>query len=294
MANQIPNILAADPNDAGAPVTHKDRRRSYIWRKIFTIRKELSNNVGGALSLAFFVAFVAGWWGLASSGLVNPLFLPTPLEVYHVAIRSYTVDKLWLDLGISVYRVLVGFGIAVIVAVPLGILMGSFQFFRSLLEPFLAFLRYMPATAFIPLLVLWLGIDDGQKFSVIWLGTFFHLTLLVMTSTLTVPLPLIEAAMMLGATQRQIVTKVIWRSAKPLIFENLRIVLGWAWTYIVVAEIVAADSGVGYQILKASRFLDTPMIFVGILSIGLVGVLSDFGFNALGRKLFPYVQRNRV
>jgi len=90
------------------------------------------------------------------------------------------------------------------------------------------------------------------------------------------------------------VTKVIWRSAKPLIFENLRIVLGWAWTYIVVAEIVAADSGVGYQILKASRFLDTPMIFVGILSIGLVGVLSDFGFNALGRKLFPYVQRNRV
>ena len=127
----------------------------------------------------------------------------------------------------------------------------------------------------------------------IFVGTFFTLALMVMVSTLTVPVALIEAAIMLGATPRQLITRVILPAAKPAIFNDLRIVLGWAWTYIVIAEIVAASSGVGYVILSASRFMDTATIFVGIISIGLIGLISDLLFNWAARHLFPYLQRAR-
>ena len=274
------------PNPVAAPAA--------TWRRLLNVRQDLPVRVGAGLSAGAFAAALGLWWLIAWSGWVDPLFLPSPLAVAGSAFRAYAADRLWVDLGISIYRVVVGFALAAAVGVPLGLLMGSFQAARSLFEPLLAFVRYMPATAFIPLLVLWLGIDDGQKFAVIWIGTFFHLTLLIMASTLSVPLPLIEAGMMLGAGRRQLVARIIWPAAKPLIFDNLRIVLGWAWTYIVVAEIVAAESGIGYQILKASRFLDTAMIFVGILSIGAVGIVSDLALNGLAARLFPYIQRSRA
>ncbi len=257
------------------------------------VRRGLPHEVSVALSAVFFAACLASWSLVSHLGLVNEFFLPSLHSVASAAWRLYTKEGMLGDLGVSVYRVGVGFLLAAVIAVPVGVLMGSFQSFRSLLEPFLAFLRYMPATAFIPLLVLWIGIDDAEKFAVIFIGTFFTLCLMIMASTLSVPLPLIEAAMMLGANRRQLVRKVIWPAAKPAIFDNLRIVLGWAWTYIVVAEIVAASSGVGYVILTASRYLDTPTIFVGILSIGAVGIVSDVLFNAAARRLFPYLQRSR-
>lgn len=258
---------------------------------LFAIRKPLSRPVSLALSVTFFLILLAVWALVSATGLVSDFFLPGPVQVMGAAWSLY-VDKGFLgDIAVSIYRVLVGFGLAAIVAVPLGLMMGSVQFFRSLLEPCLAFTRYMPATAFIPLLVLWLGIDDGQKFSVIFVGTFFTLTLMVMVSTLAVSVALIEAAIMLGATPMQIILKVILPAAKPAIFNDLRIVLGWAWTYIVIAEIVAASSGVGYIILNASRFMDTATIFVGIISIGLIGLISDMIFNVAGRYLFPYLQR---
>ncbi|MBB6488657.1 ABC transporter permease [Rhizobium lusitanum] len=262
-------------------------------RGLFAIRNPLSRPVSLALSVAFFLVLLAVWAFVSATGLVSDFFLPGPVQVIGAAWSLY-IDKGFLgDIAVSIYRVLVGFGLAAIVAVPLGLMMGSVQFFRSLLEPCLAFTRYMPATAFIPLLVLWLGIDDGQKFSVIFVGTFFTLTLMVMVSTLAVSVALIEAAIMLGATPMQIIFKVILPAAKPAIFNDLRIVLGWAWTYIVIAEIVAASSGVGYIILSASRFMDTATIFVGIISIGLIGLISDMIFNVAGRYFFPYLQRGR-
>lgn len=260
---------------------------------LFAIRATLSKPVSLALSVGFFIALLVLWSFVSAIGLVSDFFLPSPLQVLHAAWRMYVTQNFLWDIAISIYRVGVGFLLAAAIAVPLGLLMGSMQFFRSLLEPCLAFIRYMPATAFIPLLVLWLGIDDGQKFSVIFVGTFFTLTLMVMVSALTFPIALIEAAIMLGANPRQLIFKVILPGAKPAIFNDLRIVLGWAWTYIVIAEIVAASSGVGYVILAASRFMDTATIFVGIISIGCVGLISDLLFNVTGRYLFPYIQRSR-
>lgn len=260
---------------------------------LFAIRATLPKTVSLALSVGFFIALLVLWSLASVTGLVSDFFLPSPLQVLHAAWRMYLTQNFLGDIAVSIYRVGVGFLLAAAIAVPLGLLMGSMQFFRSLLEPCLAFIRYMPATAFIPLLVLWLGIDDGQKFSVIFVGTFFTLTLMVMVSASTFPIALIEAAIMLGASPKQLIFKVILPGAKPAIFNDLRIVLGWAWTYIVIAEIVAASSGVGYVILAASRFMDTATIFVGIISIGCVGLISDLLFNVSGRYLFPYIQRAR-
>jgi NitT/TauT family transport system permease protein len=260
---------------------------------LFAVRQDIPAALATALPIALFAVLLAFWTIVTALGWTNSLFLPSPEVVLSTAWQLFAVDGLLGDVAISVYRVLVGFGVAAAIAVPLGVVMGSLHVCRCLFEPFLAFIRYMPATAFIPLLVLWLGIGDVQKFAVIYVGTFFHLCLLVMGNALSVSLPLIETAQMLGATRWQQVTRVIWPAARPGIFDNLRIVLGWAWTYIVVAEIVAADSGIGFVILRASRFLDTATIFVGIVSIGLVGILSDLVFNKASQALFPYLERAR-
>lgn len=261
--------------------------------ELISIRQPLAGGISLMLSALFFLVLLALWGIVSGSGLVSDFFLPTPLQVAKASWRLLYAENFAGDIGVSVYRVFIGFSIAAAIAVPLGVLMGSVQFFRSLLEPCLAFTRYMPATAFIPLLVLWLGIDDTQKFAVIFVGTFFTLTLMVMVSTLSVPIALIEAAIMLGATPLQLVRRVIWPAAKPAVFSDLRIVLGWAWTYIVIAEIVAASSGVGYIILSASRFMDTATIFVGIISIGVIGLISDVAFTVAARMLFPYLPINR-
>lgn len=246
-----------------------------------------------ALKFALFAVLLIAWWLATTTGWVRPLFVPAPGSVLNTAARLYTEENLLGDLGISVYRVAIGFGLAALIGTPVGVLMGTFRVTRSLLEPLLAFIRYMPATAFIPLLILWMGVGDTQKFAVIFIGTFFHYTLLIMNVTVNIPLHYIESAHTLGASTRQIVTRVVWPASKPGIVDNLRIILGWAWTYIVVAEMVAADNGIGYVILRASRFLDTDTIFVGILSIGLVGILSDYAFHLLSHWLFPYIKRER-
>lgn len=257
------------------------------------IREPLPARAALLLGIAFFLALLL-WDAVSRFGLASDFFLPSPEQVLAAAWRLCATEGFLLDVGVSIYRVLVGFLLAALLAVPLGLLMGSIQLFRSTFEPCLAFVRYMPATAFIPLLVLWLGIGDAQKFSVIFVGTFFTLTLMVMVSTLAVPMALIEAATMLGATRGRLITKVILPASRPAILDDLRIVLGWAWTYIVVAEIVAARSGIGAVILNASRFMDTATIFVGILTIGVIGLVSDLFFNAASRRLFPYLQRSRA
>lgn len=259
----------------------------------FRPHEAIPQQLSFALKFTLFAVLLIAWWLATTMGWIRPLFVPAPGSVLDTAVRLYSEEQLFADLGISVYRVAIGFGLAALIGTPLGVLMGTFRVTRSLLEPVLAFIRYMPATAFIPLLILWMGVGDTQKFAVIFIGTFFHYTLLIMNVTVNIPLHYIESAHTLGASTRQIVTRVVWPASKPGIVDNLRIILGWAWTYIVVAEMVAADNGIGYAILRASRFLDTETIFVGILSIGLVGIASDYAFHLLSHWLFPYIKRER-
>jgi len=203
-------------------------------------------------------------------------------------LRAWAEGTLLRDISISVYRVSAAFGLAAVMAIPLGMLAGSFPAVRAATLPLMEFSRYLPAVAFVPLILLWVGIGEGSKITIIWIGTFFQMVLMITEDVRRVPQAQLETAMTLGARQDELLTLVILKSALPDIVSTLRITLGWAWTYLVVAELIAASSGLGYSILRAQKFLQTDTIFVGILMIGLLGLLMDQTFRLIHRALFPW------
>jgi NitT/TauT family transport system permease protein len=229
-----------------------------------------------------------GWMALAGSGWVEPVFLPGPGAVL-ARLAGWWADGLLEDIGTSTLRVLGGWALSALVALPLGLLIGSFRTLQALLEPLTDFIRYMPAVAFVPLVMVWIGIDEGAKVAVIFIGTFFQMVLMVAEDIRRVPQAQIEAAQTMGATRREIVEQVLVPSAKPALLDTLRVTMGWAWTYLVVAELVAASSGLGFAILKAQRFLQTDKIFAGIVLIGLIGLVIDQGLRWAHRRAFPYL-----
>ena len=161
---------------------------------------------------------------------------------------------------------------------------------EALLEPLISFARYLPASAFIPLLILWAGVGETQKLSVIFIGAVFQICLMVAVIVGGVRMELIEAAYTLGAKSRGVVLRVMLPAAAPQIFETLRLVLGWAWTYVIVAELIGASAGIGFMIIDAQRFLDTGQMIFGIFVIGVIGLVSDFLFKQLNQRLFSWAQ----
>lgn len=243
-------------------------------------------------AIGLFSPFV-GWAALSASGWVDPIFLPGPLEVFQRLYSWLLDDDLLGDAVISMYRVSAGFALSAAFALPLGLLIGAFRPVEALLEPLTDFVRYMPAVAFIPLVMLWFGIGEGAKISIIFIGTFFQMVLMVAENVRLVPKAQIEAAQTMGADRYEMIRLVLLQSAKPAILDTLRITMGWAWTYLVVAELVASNSGLGYSILKAQRFLKTDTIFGGIILIGLIGLLMDQAFRWLHRRSFPWLHGHR-
>jgi NitT/TauT family transport system permease protein len=247
----------------------------------------------GRCDAAFLLAIglglpLAGWALLSASGIMPSVFMPSPAAVLSRLIIWIGREDFASDLGISIARVSLGFLASVILALPLGVLAGTFRPFQALLEPIMDFIRYMPAVAFIPLLLLWFGIGETSKVAIIFIGTFFQMVLMMADDVRQVPLTQIEAAQTMGASRREVVYRVILRSSAPALLTTCRTTLGWAWTYLVVAEIVAANAGIGYAILKAQRFLQTDKIFAGIIVIGVIGLVQDQTLRLLQRKLFPY------
>jgi NitT/TauT family transport system permease protein len=260
--------------------------------KWFTPKKEIPKAVYTSAGIITFILFLGLWSALSYSGAVNPLFLPTPTAVLATAVDLFVNGEILSDIGISFSRVLSGFLLAAIIGIPLGILMGSLRIMEGAFEPIIGFIRYMPASAFIPLFILWIGLGETEKMAVIFFGTFFQLTLMVMDVTKNVQNDLIDVSYTLGANKAQIFTKVILPASLPGIVDTLRITFGWAWTYLVVAEIVGASSGIGYMIMQASRFLQPDKIIVGILIIGLLGLLTDLIFKAIYRASFSWMRKD--
>jgi NitT/TauT family transport system permease protein len=166
--------------------------------------------------------------------------------------------------------------------------MGSFRVVAAFLEPITGFMRYLPVSAMIPLLILWVGIGIAEKITVIFLGTFFQQLILVADVSARVSKDLIDCSYTLGASRRQVVTRVLFPACMPGVMDTLRVTMGWAWTYLVVAELVAANSGLGYMILNAMRGLFTDVILLGILTIGVLGLITDMIFKLLRRWLVPW------
>ncbi|MFL5122042.1 MAG: ABC transporter permease, partial [Microvirga sp.] len=175
-----------------------------------------------------------------------------------------------------------------LVAVPLGIAMGAFKPVEAFFEPFVSFARYLPASAFIPLLILWAGVGETQKLLVIFIGSVFQVILMVAVIVGSTRRDLVEAAYTLGADAGGIVRRVMLPNAAPQVAETLRLVLGWAWTYVIVAELIGSSSGIGHMIIDSQALLATGQMIFGIIVIGLIGLVSDFAFKAMNRWFFPW------
>lgn len=241
-----------------------------------------------ALAILGFALPLLGWALLSTSGWVDPVFLPSPLQVVKSIGTWYSEGDLLGDLLKSMGRVYGGFAMAVVIGLPLGVLIGTLAPVRALLEPVTDFSRYLPAVAFIPLIMLWVGIEESAKVSVIFVGTFAQMVLLVAGDIARVPRAAIEAAKTMGATDGEVVKEVLIPSAWPAMLDTLRAMMGLSWTYLVVAELVAASSGLGFSILKAQRFLMTEQIFAGILLIGALGLITDQAFRWLHWRAFRW------
>jgi NitT/TauT family transport system permease protein len=238
--------------------------------------------VGSALGI------VAVWCALTYGGIVGPLFLPSPTAVIRSGIGLAADGTLAQNAEASLYVIVTGWALAVVAGVPIGILMGSFKAVEALIEPVIDFVRYLPVSALIPLLILYIGIGAAEKIAVIFIGTFFQLVLLVADVAAHVPREQIDVSYTLGASRGQVVRRVLLPATLPGVMDTLRITMGWAWTYLVVAELVSADRGLGFMILDSMRGFFVDRIFVGLAVIGGLGLLFDLAFKWLHRRLLPW------
>jgi NitT/TauT family transport system permease protein len=241
-----------------------------------------------ALGVAFFVVFVAAWAAVTFGGVVPPTFLADPLTMVRSGWTLLAEMGFATDIALTVWRVVGGFAIAAAIALPLGVAMGAYKPVEAFFEPFVSFARYLPASAFIPLLILWAGIGEAQKLAVIFIGSFFQLVLMIAVAVGNARRELVEAAYTLGASDASIVRRVLIRGAAPEIFEIMRMVLGWAWTYVIVAELIGSSSGIGHMITDSQALLATDQIIFGIIVIGVIGLVSDLAFKWANRRLFPW------
>ena len=255
---------------------------------IFEPLKPVSRGARIALGTIFFMLFLAAWSLVTWGGFIDPMFLKTPLDTLITGYNLFAEFGFIKDVGITLFRVVGGFLLAAVVAVPLGIMMGAFKPVEAFFEPFISFARYLPASAFIPLLILWAGIGEAEKLLVIFIGSVFQVILMVAGVVGSTRKDLVEAAYTLGADASGIVRRVMLPGAAPQIAETLRLVLGWAWTYVIVAELVGAETGIGHMIMDSQRMLDTGQMIFGIFTIGVIGLVTDFGFKWVNRKLYPW------
>jgi NitT/TauT family transport system permease protein len=239
-----------------------------------------------AIAVAVFVGLGLAWWAATSLGVVAPIFLPTPASVASQLGKFASDGTLWLDLKASIYRISIGFFIASAVAIPIGVLIGSFRPWEAAIEPLVDFIRYMPVVAFVPLSILWSGTGDAQKFLIIFIGTFFQQVLMIMDNVKRVPRDFIDLGRTLGLPDRKILWRIVVPSALPSIWDTIRISLGWAWTWLVLAELVAATSGLGYRITVSQRYFQTDTIIGYILLLGVLGLVTDQTMKALEKVLF--------
>lgn len=256
---------------------------------------KLAEEIPRPLSVVMTVSSVALpfllWLLVTMFGNVDPKFLPSPGNVLEALGRLWQSGELLQDTVASLWRVGFGFLLAACISIPLGILMGSFMSIRSALEPLFGLVRYMPAPAFIPLLILYLGVGEEPKITLIFIGVFFFNTLMVMDTVKFVPKDLIEATYMLGGNRWETLTQVIFPHTVPGILDACRINLAAAWQLVIVSELIAATEGLGRRISVAGRFLKTDEIFVGLIVIGIIGLSFDLLFQYFLRTTYKWAGR---
>ncbi|WP_288367606.1 ABC transporter permease [uncultured Marinobacter sp.] len=235
------------------------------------------------------VAFLALWQVTSQMDLAPDRLYPGPAAVFSSLQELFLEKAFFSDVLASVSRIVISFGIAILIALPLGLLMGSFARVDSILNPLLGAWRYLPAPAFIPLLLMWLGTGDSQKITLLLMGVVFFLVIMLADVTRQTPRVLIETAKTLGGGRRIILWTVLFRNSLPGYVDTCRQMLAVSWTYLVIAEIVAATDGIGAMMMRAKRFVHVDDIMAGIVTIGVLGLLFDVLFRLIYRQCFPYL-----
>lgn len=239
----------------------------------------------GFISLATVLGLLVLWWAVTAAGLVKPLFLPSPQAVlarfFRVLEEGFGGVSLWHHVAASLWRVFASFALACVTAIPIGIAMGVNRWARGVFDPPIEFYRPIPPLAYLPLTVIWFGIEELQKIVLIYLAIFAPMALSARAGVKSVAIEQIHAAYSMGASRSQVVLHVILPAALPEILTGMRIGIGFGWTTLVAAEIVAAKAGLGSMVWNAAEFLVTEVVIMGIVIIGAIA----WAFDLLMRRI---------
>jgi NitT/TauT family transport system permease protein len=258
---------------------------------LFNIRTPLPRSISFALGFVAPTAVLGAWCIVSYGGFAPPDFLPSPTEVVRGTLQLFLQYDLGTAVWVSTRRILLAFALASAVALPLGILMGAFEPVNRVFEPITAPLRYMPISAFIPLLILWFGIYESQKIAFLFLGVFVYLLPVVVTAIRAVPEELVQTALTLGASRWQAVTTVLLPAALPEIFDSFRVMNAISWTYVILAEAVNPEHGLGYMVELARTHQKASWSFAGLLVIGGIGLLTDGIIRGCSAALFRWREK---
>ncbi|MEL7520256.1 MAG: ABC transporter permease [Cyanobacteria bacterium J06649_5] len=271
-------VASAPPSRVMQLKPKKSKPRTF-WR----LGEDIPPQLDWTLRVLSVVVPLLLWWLISNLGLVNPKFLPSPSSVLEAFLTLFREGVFWTDLQASIYRVGLGFLWAAVISVPLGIGMGAFASIRAMFEPIVGIVRYMPAPAFIPLLIIYLGVDEAPKITLIFIGVIFFNTLMIMDAVKFVPKHLLETTYTLGGSRAQTLIQVITPYVMPKIIDAFRVNMAAAWNLVVVAELIAANEGLGKRISLARRFFDTDTIFAYLIVLGVIGFLIDLSLRWLLR-----------
>jgi taurine transport system permease protein len=248
------------------------------------------------LSTASVALFVLLWQLSGSLGWVDPLLLPPPsdlwLTVQELLASGYRQTPLWQHFAVSSGRALLAFAAAIALGVPLGLAMGLSPLFAAVLNPFVQFLRPLPKIALIPLVIVWFGIGEGAKFFLIFISSFLSIVVGAMAAVQGVSQGRLRAAQTLGASRRQQFVHVVLPDALPEVFTSVRLSIGIGWTSLIAAEMVAANSGLGWMVINAGSYLRTDVVLLGIVLLGLTGYAFDWLLQGLQRRHAPWTGRD--
>lgn len=276
--------------------TQPDRPRHYRYlrpSRFWSIRQGFSRRLAAAIVVVSLAVPLLLWAVISYAGWVPELFLPTPTKVLQSGLEMLMKGDLVSDTVVSCGRVLAGFLVAAAIGVPMGIAMGTFPSMESVFAPLVGTVRYMPVTGFVPLIIIWVGLGEESKVLIITLGVVLYNAIMVADAVKFIPNEMINVAYTLGATRRDVLFRVIVPATFPSVLDTLRVNISGAWNYLVIAELLAAQNGLGFRIIQAQRFLQTDKVLFCIALIGVIGLLIDYGLKWLSQWLTPWADQTR-
>jgi taurine transport system permease protein len=285
-------LRSAAVNAAGLPAAELPRV-ARLPKPAREGRRTITRNAALPISAASVGMFVLAWYFVTSYGYVSPVFLPSPQMVWRAAARLAASGDLLDDVIVSSERVLLGFGFAALIGIPLGVIMGVWWPAKSVLDPFISLLRPLPSITWIPLTILWLGIGEPQKVAIVFLGSWIYVLIATFESTRRVDPLLIRAARNLGASDTAVMREVVLPGALPGIITGLKITLAISWSCVLSAEMVAAQNGLGALIWQAKDWGNLALVLVGMVCISITVLIADFAARRIEALLLPWERHRR-